>query len=122
LKASVVICSVDRPIELLSCVRALGQMHDLPEEVIVVLGPHQSESLSVLKSIASPFPVKIYQSDQRNLCWSRNIGLKVSKYDVVAYIDDDAVPEPNWLRNISSPFSDPKVGLVGGWTRFQSSI
>jgi glycosyltransferase involved in cell wall biosynthesis len=97
-------------------------MHDLPEEVIVVLGPHQGESLSVLKSIASPFPVKIYQSDQRNLCWSRNIGLKVSKYEIVAYIDDDAVPEPNWLRNITSPFSDPKIGLVGGWTRFQSSM
>lgn len=113
---------MDRPIRLLNCVRALGQMHDLPEEVIVVLGPHQGESLSVLKSIASPFPVKIYQSDQRNLCWSRNIGLKVSKYEIVAYIDDDAVPEPNWLRNITSPFSDPKIGLVGGWTRFQSSM
>lgn len=113
---------MDRPIELSSCVRALGQMHVLPDELIVVLGPNQNESLSVLKSIASPFPTRIYQNDQRNLCWSRNIGLKVSKYEVVAYIDDDAIPEPNWLRYIISPFSDPKIGLVGGWTRFQSSM
>jgi glycogen(starch) synthase len=94
----------------------------VPDEVIIVLGPDQSESLSALKSISSPFPMKIYQSDKRNLCWSRNIGLKFSQYEIVAFIDDDAVPEPNWLKNLKSPFSDPKIGLVGGWTRFQGSL
>jgi glycosyltransferase involved in cell wall biosynthesis/GT2 family glycosyltransferase len=122
MKASVVICSVDRPIELLNCVRALGQMHFLPEELIIVLGPNQSDSLSALKSVVSPFPIRIYQTTLRNLCWSRNIGLKVSKYEFIAYIDDDAIPEPNWLRSLVFPFTDPKIGLVGGWTRFQSSM
>jgi glycosyltransferase involved in cell wall biosynthesis/GT2 family glycosyltransferase len=122
LKASVVICSVDRPIELLNCIQALAQMHYLPEEVIVVLGPDQSDSLLALKTLASPFPIRIYQNDQRNLSWSRNMGLKVSKCEFIAYIDDDAIPEPNWLKNILLPFSNSKIGLVGGWTRFQSSM
>jgi hypothetical protein len=97
-------------------------MHFLPEELIIVLGPNQGDSLMALKSVASPFPVRVYETSKRNLCWSRNIGLKISEFEIVAYLDDDAIPEPNWLRNIVLPFSDPKIGLVGGWTRFQSSM
>jgi len=97
-------------------------MHYLPEELIIVLGPNQGDSLTALKSVATPFPMRIYETTQRNLCWSRNIGLKVSESDFIAYIDDDAIPEPNWLRNIVIPFADPKIGLVGGWTRFKSSM
>ena len=97
-------------------------MHFLPDELIIVLGPNQGSSRTALESVVSPFPVRIYETTKRNLCWSRNIGLKVSECEVIAYIDDDAIPEPNWLRNIVLPFSDPKIGLVGGWTRFQCSM
>jgi len=97
-------------------------MHHVPEELIVVLGPGNDNSLEKLKSMNCPFPVKVFRTELRNLCWSRNIGLKASKCEIVAYIDDDAVPEPNWLKNLVSSFADSNVGLVGGWTRFQNSM
>ena len=33
---------------------------------------------------------------------------------VVAFLDADCVPSPNWLREIVAPFSDPRVGAATG--------
>lgn len=40
--------------------------------------------------------------------------LQSAEGDVVAFIDDDAVPRPGWLARIRSWFVDPAVGAVGG--------
>ena len=36
----------------------------------------------------------------------RNIGLKHSKHDIIAFIDSDAYPESSWLKNATPYFSD----------------
>ena len=44
----------------------------------------------------------------------RNIGIEAAKGDIVAFIDDDAYPEPHWLENAVKYFSEPSIGGVGG--------
>jgi len=44
----------------------------------------------------------------------RNIGMSVSNGDFFAFIDSDAYPRKNWLKNAMKYFSDEKIGLVGG--------
>jgi glycosyltransferase involved in cell wall biosynthesis len=44
----------------------------------------------------------------------RNIGIKNSVGDIVAFIDDDAFPDPYWLEQAVVHFADPTVGAVGG--------
>jgi GT2 family glycosyltransferase len=41
-------------------------------------------------------------------------GLEEASGDVVAFLDDDVVPQPGWLRAIVEPFADPSVACVGG--------
>jgi hypothetical protein len=38
-----------------------------------------------------------------------------SKVAVVAFLDADCVPSPNWLREIVAPFSDKRVGATTGF-------
>ena len=45
---------------------------------------------------------------------ARNRGISESNSDIVAYLDDDAVPDEHWLRNMLGPFKDPKVAAVAG--------
>ncbi|MFV1979648.1 MAG: glycosyltransferase, partial [Rhodothermia bacterium] len=51
-----------------------------------------------------------------NLSISRNLGLPHPAGDIVAFIDDDAVPCRNWMSQISKPYGDPEVTGVGGRT------
>ena len=44
----------------------------------------------------------------------RNLGIKESRGEIVAFIDDDAYPEERWLERAVKYFSIPRVGAVGG--------
>jgi len=44
----------------------------------------------------------------------RNIGIKHAKGEICAFIDSDARPEKNWLKNALLYLSDPEVAAVGG--------
>lgn len=44
----------------------------------------------------------------------RNIGLKNSSGELLAFIDSDAYPRRDWLKNAARYFSDPEVAAVGG--------
>jgi len=44
----------------------------------------------------------------------RNIGIANSKGELCAFIDSDAYPSKEWLRNAVKYFNDPQVAAVGG--------
>lgn len=50
----------------------------------------------------------------KGLSRARNRGLAESRTDIVAYIDDDALPRPDWLGRLIGPFQYPQVAAVTG--------
>jgi GT2 family glycosyltransferase len=44
----------------------------------------------------------------------RDVAIKRAQGDYIAYIDDDAYPDPEWLIRALDNFKNPKVGAVGG--------
>ncbi len=50
-------------------------------------------------------------------CGGRNTGVADSKGEVVAFLDDDAVPGQDWIERLGSAYSDPRVLSVGGGVR-----
>ena len=44
----------------------------------------------------------------------RNLGIKEAKGEIVAFIDDDAYPDPHWLEYAVKYFGEPSIGAVGG--------
>lgn len=44
----------------------------------------------------------------------RDLALKYARGDIIAYLDDDAYPEKDWLKNAAKYFDDPEVAAVGG--------
>tara|TARA_B100001123_G_C15321328_1_gene1028006 strand:+ start:2412 stop:3488 length:1077 start_codon:yes stop_codon:yes gene_type:complete len=55
----------------------------------------------------------VYQ-DNSGLSGARNTGIAVSKGELIAFMDQDAVADKNWLLNIKKAFSDEKTGGIGG--------
>ena len=49
-----------------------------------------------------------------NMPMSRNIGLRSARGQIIAYLDDDAYAEPQWLEEIVAAYDDENVGAVGG--------
>lgn len=82
-------------------------------EVVVVNGPSTDNSAEVIRSWAPR--IRAGKCEVANLSVSRNIGICMAKGDIIAFIDDDAIPEPEWLQQLAVPYADPLVGGAGGF-------
>lgn len=109
---SVIVNTVDRAEPLRTLLRALEQQSYPQFEVIVVVGPTKDHTLDVLAAYADR--VRVLRCPTANLSRSRNIGLLAARGEIVAYIDDDAVPCRTWLAQLARLFDNPDIAGTGG--------
>jgi glycosyltransferase involved in cell wall biosynthesis len=108
---SVVACTRDRPLSLERCLQALAQL-DYPDYEVVVVD-NGSRDTAVARVIArSGF--RYIREDRPGLDWARNRGIDEAIHGIIAYIDDDALASPGWLRGVALGFEDPDVMVVTG--------
>ncbi len=121
LLVSVVICTYNRHDYLARCLDYLkGQ--DYPHfEVIVVNGPSTDATAALL---ATRNDLKIVNNPRRNLSVSRNLGINKASGDIIAFIDDDALPFNSWLTEIVQRYRRalPNVVGVGGRTYYAGTL
>jgi glycosyltransferase involved in cell wall biosynthesis len=114
---SVVTCTRDRPHRLAECVRALVQL-DYPHYEIIVVDNAPADPGAVpaaLESLAPTVPVRYALEPRPGLSMARNTGWRTADADIVAFIDDDEVPDRHWLAEVVRGFSArPEVGCVTG--------
>lgn len=82
-------------------------------EVCVVAGPTPDGTREYLATLGDS--IKLAFCEVRNLSQSRNIGIAMADGDAVVFIDDDSVPEPEWLADLAKSYEDDAVGAVGGF-------
>ncbi|HEV2418472.1 MAG TPA: glycosyltransferase [Terriglobia bacterium] len=109
---SVVINTYNRAASLETTLKSLRRLNYPRFEVIVVNGPSTDNTLEVLKNWTSS--IRVDTCSDRNLSISRNIGIEMARGDLVAFIDDDAVADENWLDDAVAGFDADEVGGVGG--------
>jgi GT2 family glycosyltransferase len=107
---SVVVCTYNGSATLRECLEGLTRLEYPDFEVIVV----DNGSTDNSAEIASEFPFRLIQTGQTGLSAARNAGLDAATGDVVAYIDDDAYPDPFWLHYLAEVFRDPNCAAAGG--------
>lgn len=83
-------------------------------EIVVVNGPSTDGTADLLGRWASR--VKVQICPEANLSMSRNIGIEAAAGEIVAFMDDDAAPHPNWLSRLTAVYGDPTIGGAGGFT------
>jgi glycogen(starch) synthase len=109
---SVVVCTYNRAEGLRATLDSLHQQRYPAFEVVVVNGPSTDHTLDVCRERGPS--VRVVENPVANLSISRNVGIRAAVGDVVAFIDDDALPEPAWLEQAMPFFDDPNVAGVGG--------
>jgi glycosyltransferase involved in cell wall biosynthesis/GT2 family glycosyltransferase len=112
LSVTIVISTDGRRAKLATTLNSLRHLDSFSFEVCVVSGPTPDGTRELLASW--PDPIKHVSVEVLNLSVSRNRGIDQAAGDVVAFLDDDAIPEAEWLNQILAGYSDG-VGGVGGF-------
>ena len=89
-RISVVIPTLGRE-TLALCQAALAKQTRPPDEVIVVL-----------------------DRDRRGVAWGRNEGIFRSTGDLIAFVDDDGIPPPDWLERLVAALDRHHADVAGG--------
>lgn len=95
------------------CLEAVTRLSPAADEVLVVDNTLGDKETALL---AREFGAGYTPEPVQGLSRARNRGLSESSCEIVAFLDDDAVPCNNWLEFILPPFSDPNVASVTGDT------
>jgi glycosyltransferase involved in cell wall biosynthesis len=111
---TIAICTRNRPEDLKLCLTALRKLPDRGQEILVV---DNDPSTDDTKKLVEQYPSVRYVLEKRKgLNIARNRAIAEASNDIVAFTDDDALPDPNWLDKIIRNFDHPLVMCVTGMT------
>jgi glycosyltransferase involved in cell wall biosynthesis len=115
LTVSVIVCchTKERLEDIKKAIDSLQHQTLIPNEIILAVD--NSRSLyEYLKTKMDHSATVVLNEETTGLSATRNTGVLVAHSDLVAFLDDDAIAEPNWLERMVAGFNDPKVIAVGG--------
>jgi O-antigen biosynthesis protein len=110
-RISVVICAHNAGSTIDECLRHTCALDYPWLEVIVVDDGSTDDTAAVVESHPD---VRLVQIEHGGLATARNAGFEAARGDLIAYLDADAYPTPEWPYYLSLGLDAPNVGGVGG--------
>jgi O-antigen biosynthesis protein len=109
-KMSVVVCTYNGSRTIRDCCEGLAEL-DYPDfEVIVVDDGSKDQTAELVE----PYGFRLIRTNNRGLSAARNTGMEAATGEIIAYLDDDARADPQWLRYLAYGFLTTDHAAIGG--------
>lgn len=110
-----IVCAhtLDRWGDIKNAIESLRAQTRLPDEIILVVD-HNPELFAEAQSAFGCFSTIVANTGPRGVSGARNAAAEKTTSDVLAYLDDDAVADPEWIDHLLGWYDDPAVVGVGG--------
>jgi len=113
MKVSVIVSTytIERFPDVVRCLNSIENQTKTPHEILLVLDPVDSLIEFYKENVKK---ARIVVSESFGLSSARNKGIMESSGDIIAFIDDDAWAEKDWIERISRSFENEDIFGVGG--------
>ena len=109
---TVVVPSRNRPQQTRACAESLLAL-DYPADMEVLVVDDASEP--PLSRMLEDLPVRVLRLGENvGQSAARNLASEAARGEVIAFIDNDCLAHPDWLRALVPPLCEPGVDVVGG--------
>ena len=109
-RVSVIVCTYNGSRTIRDCLDGLANLHYPNFEIIVV----DDGSTDDTAAVAGEYDVRLIRQENQGLAAARNAGLEAASGEIVAYVDDDAYPDPYWLHYLVDALLTSTHVAVGG--------
>jgi len=86
-----------------------------PSEIVLVIDHNPELFHQALEEWPERDVVVVENRYSQGSSGAWNSCVDTAKGDIIAFLDDDAVAEPDWLERLIEAYKDPNVAAVGGW-------
>ena len=107
---SVIVCTYNGSATIKKCLEGITKLEYPGVEVIVVNDGSTDNTTDIIEH----FNVKLINTSNNGLSSARNTGMYKAKGEIIAYIDDDAWPDPHWLHYIAHAYMISDHACIGG--------
>ena len=107
---TVAVCSYNGARTLRQCLGAVRALEYPNFELLVV----DDGSTDGTAALAEEFGARVVRTENRGLASARNTATEAARGEIVAFLDDDAYPDPHWLSYVADAFRSSGVAGVGG--------
>jgi glycosyltransferase involved in cell wall biosynthesis len=112
---TVVVLTYNSADSIAACMEALANQTYQEFEVIVVDDDSVDETLAIVADYSSRMKLSVVRNGAHNIPRGRNLGINAAQGDVVAFVDSDDFPAPQWTHVIVDTFREhPETVLLGG--------
>jgi GT2 family glycosyltransferase len=112
---TVVIPTWRRPQMLERCLEGVLSQEPGADEILIAARPEDETARSIIERASADAAVRWVPVTEPGHVPPIRAALVAVATDLVAFIDDDAVPEPAWLAALTSVMRDPSVACTGGY-------
>jgi glycosyltransferase involved in cell wall biosynthesis len=110
-----IICTYNRDVYLGDAIDSLLNQDCEDFEVIVVDNASCDRTLEVVKSRLGNSRLRYVYESVQGLSVARNRGARETSSPILAYLDDDAIASPQWLRSINRAYQEnDRLAIAGG--------
>jgi len=115
---SVIVATRNRPRQLETCLRALSaQTYPRDRFEVIVVDDGSDLSLApIMASLRAQVPLQLVERTKAGPAAARNTGARYAAGPILAFVDDDCEPEPDWLTALHTRFQQSPDRAIGGRT------
>lgn len=107
---TVIICTYNGSRTLRDAFEGLRQV-EYPSFNVVLVNDGSTDNVA---EIATSYGATVITTPNRGLSSARNTGMEAAKGEIIVYLDDDAWPDPHWLRYIAETYLCSDHAAMGG--------
>ncbi len=111
---SVIVCVFNGAKTIQRCLDQVAKLDYPYFEVIIVDDGSTDDTGGILESFAGVEGFRMVRTENRGLSRARNLGMKMARGELVAFLDADARPDSDWLTYLEQHFSNHPDAGVGG--------
>ena len=121
-RVAICICTYKRPDGLAKLLDSLTQLAPVQPDAVVVIDNHiGGEGVAVCEQLVASYPFELHYAieAESGISYARNSAVSLAlqqQPELIAFLDDDEWPEPNWLAELVRVQADTDADAVGGPT------
>lgn len=109
---TIIVCTRNGAARISDCLHAIDALAGGPYETIVVNDGSTDDTAEI---VSKSFPhVRLLNIPPSGLSIARNLGAESATGEILAYTDDDCLPDIDWISRLDRAFQNPDIAAAGG--------